>query len=151
MDAAQRRLGIVSRGTRVYLRTLQPDDLDYLSGWADDPVIDRMVGSEFLNAYRTVYDKDPSFYDATLLDTTQVVLIVEANRGWDKPVGLARLFNIHLLEGYCFLDRLEGHPPRFWRRGGQAHLVLWSGRAGAAAHRSQGVRVQPPERELVAA
>ena len=104
MDGARRRSGIVSRGTRVYLRTLQPEDLDHLSGWAEDPDIDRMVGSEFLNAYRTVYDKDPSFYDAILLDTTQVVLIVEANRGWDKPIGLARLFNIHLLEGYCFLE-----------------------------------------------
>src|SRR6267378_6022354 len=116
MDAAQRRLGIVSRGTRVYLRTLQPDDLDYLSGWADDPVIDRMVGSEFLNAYRTVYDKDPSFYDATLLDTTQVVLIVEANRGWDRPIGVARLFDIHLLEGYAFLEVMLTDP-RAIRRG----------------------------------
>src|SRR6266513_839526 len=104
MDGARRRSGIVSRGTRVYLRTLQPEDLDHLSGWAEDPDIDRMVGSEFLNAYKAVYDKDPSFYDAILLDTTQVVLIVEANRGWDKPIGLARLFNIHLLEGYCFLE-----------------------------------------------
>lgn len=100
----RRRTGIVSRGTRVYLRTLAPEDLDYLSGWADDPFIERMVGSEFLNAYKTVYDKDPAFYEAILTDTTQVVLVVEANRGWDKPIGLARLFNIHLLEGYCFLE-----------------------------------------------
>src|SRR5213594_1838341 len=63
-----------------------------------------MVGSEFLNAYKHVYDKDPSFFDAVLMDTTQVVLVVEANRGWTKPLGLARLFNIHLLEGYAFLE-----------------------------------------------
>ncbi len=116
MDGARRRSGIVSRGTRVYLRTLQPEDLDHLSDWAEDPQIDRMVGSEFLNAYKTVYDKDPSFYDAVLLDTTQVVLIVEANRGWDKPIGLARLFNIHLLEGYCFLEVMLTDPKAI-RRG----------------------------------
>jgi diamine N-acetyltransferase len=116
MDDARRRSGIVSRGTRVYLRTLQPEDLDHLSGWAEDPSIDRMVGSEFLNAYKTVYDKDPSFYDAILLDTTQVVLMVEANRGWDKPIGLARLFNIHLLEGYCFLEVVLTDPKAI-RRG----------------------------------
>jgi RimJ/RimL family protein N-acetyltransferase len=116
MDGARRRSGIVSRGTRVYLRTLQPEDLDHLSGWAEDPQIDRMVGSEFLNAYRTVYDKDPSFYDAILVDTTQVVLIVEANRGWDRPIGLARLFNIHLLEGYCFLEVMLTDPKAI-RRG----------------------------------
>ena len=116
MDGARRRSGIVSRGTRVYLRTLQPEDLDHLSGWAEDSYIDRMVGSEFLNAYKAVYDKDPSFYDAILLDTTQVVLIVEANRGWDKPIGLARLFNIHLLEGYAFLEVML-MDPKALRRG----------------------------------
>ncbi|MEK7387180.1 MAG: GNAT family protein, partial [candidate division NC10 bacterium] len=96
--------GIVSRGARVCLRTLQPEDLEYLSDWAEDPFIERMVGSEFLNAYKHVYDKDPSFYEATLTDPTQVVLVIEANRGWTKPIGLARLFNIHLLEGYCFFE-----------------------------------------------
>jgi len=98
------RRAIVSRGTRVYLRTLRPEDLDYLSEWAEDPFIERMVGSEFLNTYKHVYDKDPSFYEAVLTDTTQVVLVVEGNHGWRKPLGLARLFNIHLLEGYAFLE-----------------------------------------------
>ncbi len=103
-DRARRRAGVVSRGTRVYLRTLAPEDLTYLSGWAEDSFIERMVGSEFLNVYRAVYDKDESFYDAILTDATQVVLVIEANHGWEKPIGLARLFNIHLLEGYCFLE-----------------------------------------------
>lgn len=101
---ARRRTGIVSRGTRVYLRTLTPEDLEYLSEWAEDPFIERMVGSEFLNAYKHVYDKDPSFYEAILTDPTQVVVVIEANRGWTKPIGLARLFNIHLLEGYGFFE-----------------------------------------------
>jgi len=98
------RAGIVSRGTRVCLRTLRPEDLEYLSEWAEDPFIERMVGSEFLNAYKHVYDKDPAFYEAVLTDPTQIVVVIEANRGWTKPVGLARLFNIHLLEGYCFFE-----------------------------------------------
>lgn len=102
--AVRNRRGIVSRGTRVSLRPLQPEDLEYLSDWAEDPFIERMVGSEFLAAYKHVYDKDPSFYEATLTDPTQVVLVIEANRGWTKPIGLARLFNIHLLEGYCFFE-----------------------------------------------
>src|SRR5712692_6552367 len=90
-DAARaRRTGVVSRGTRVYLRTLRPEDLEYLSVWAEDPFLERMVGSEFLNTYKHVYDKDPSFY--------------EASPEWAAPLGLARLFNIHLLEGYAFLE-----------------------------------------------
>jgi RimJ/RimL family protein N-acetyltransferase len=65
-----------------------------------------MVGSEFLHAYKHVYDKDPSFYEAVLTDPTQVVLVVMANKGWTKPVGLVRLFNIHLLEGWAFLETM---------------------------------------------
>jgi len=99
-----RGTGVVSRGTRVYLRTLRPEDLDYLSEWAEDPLLERMVGSEFLNTYRHVYDKDPSFYEACLMDSTQIVLVIEAEPEWATPLGLARLFNIHLLEGYAFLE-----------------------------------------------
>jgi RimJ/RimL family protein N-acetyltransferase len=99
-----RRTGVVSRGTRVYLRTLHPEDLDYLSEWAEDPFLERMVGSEFLNTYKHVYDKDPSFYEACLMDSTQIVLVIEAEPEWAAPLGLARLFNIHLLEGYAFLE-----------------------------------------------
>jgi len=99
-----RRTGVVSRGTRVYLRTLHPNDLQYLSDWAEDPFLERMVGSELLNTYKHVYDKDPSFYEACLMDSTQIVLVIEAHPVWATPLGIARLFNIHLLEGYAFLE-----------------------------------------------
>jgi ribosomal-protein-alanine N-acetyltransferase len=96
----------IARGKRVHLRTLVPEDLEYLDGWAEDPFLERMVGSEFFHAYKHVYDKDPSFYEAVLTDPTQVVLVVMANKGWTKPVGLVRLFNIHLLEGWAFLETM---------------------------------------------
>lgn len=107
---------VISRGTRVYLRTLVPRDLDMLGAWVDDPFLERMVGSEFLNAYKHVWDKSPAFYEAVLTDPTQVVLVVEANRGWTRPVGVVRLFNIHLLEGYAFLETIISEP-RAMRRG----------------------------------
>ena len=97
---------VVARGVRVYLRTLTPADLDHLSVWVDDPFLERMVGSEFLQAYKHVWDKSPAFFEAVLTDPTQVVLVIEACRGWTKPVGVARLFNIHLLEGYAFLETI---------------------------------------------
>jgi len=103
-EGGARRRGVVSRGTRVYLRTLSPEDLEFLAEWAEDPFIERMVGSELLNTYKHVYDKDPSFYEACLMDSTQIVLVIEAAPEWGKPLGLARLFNIHLLEGYAFLE-----------------------------------------------
>jgi RimJ/RimL family protein N-acetyltransferase len=99
---------VISRGTRVYLRTMTAHDLEYLSTWVDDPFLQRMVGSEFLQAYKHVWDKAPAFYEAVLTDPTQVVLVIEAYRGWTKPVGVVRLFNIHLLEGYAFLETIVG-------------------------------------------
>jgi RimJ/RimL family protein N-acetyltransferase len=101
---------VIARGRRVFLRTLVPGDLSYLAEWADDPLLDRMVGSDLLHAYKHVYDKDPAFYEACLNDPTQVVLVIMAVRPtephWKKPLGLARLFNIHLGEGYAFLETM---------------------------------------------
>ena len=107
---------VISRGTRVHLRTLVPRDLDLLAAWVEDPFLERMVGSEFLNSYKHVWDKSPAFYEAVLTDPTQVVLVVEANQRWDRPVGVVRLFNIHLLEGYAFLETIIADP-RAMRRG----------------------------------
>jgi len=112
----EERGSIISRGTRVYLRTLTPADLDHLSAWVDDPFLERMVGSELLQTYKHVWDKSPAFFDAVLIDPTQVVLVVEAYQGWTKPVGVVRLFNIHLLEGYAFLETIIADP-RAMRRG----------------------------------
>ncbi|HEV2054506.1 MAG TPA: hypothetical protein VGV06_04940, partial [Methylomirabilota bacterium] len=57
---------VISRGHRVYLRTLTVRDLDLLTEWVDDPFIERMVGSEFLQSYKHVYDKSPDFFGAIL-------------------------------------------------------------------------------------
>jgi RimJ/RimL family protein N-acetyltransferase len=97
---------VITRAHRVALRTLVPSDLHHFSAWADDPFLELMVGSEFLRSYKHVYDKHPSFYEACLNDPTQVVLAIVANGGEPRPLGLVRLFNIHLLEGYAFLETM---------------------------------------------
>ena len=97
---------VISRGTRVYLRTFARRDLTWLTEWVEDPYLDRMVGSEFLHSFKHDWDKAPGFHEAVMNDPTQVVLMVEAYRGWTKPIGVVRLFNIHLLEGYAFLETI---------------------------------------------
>jgi [ribosomal protein S5]-alanine N-acetyltransferase len=112
----EQRGSVIARGARVYLRTLTPGDLEHLSAWVDDPFLERMVGSELLQTYKHVWDKSPEFFEALLADPTQVVLVVEANQSWTKPVGVVRLFNIHLLEGYAFLETIIADP-RAMKRG----------------------------------
>jgi RimJ/RimL family protein N-acetyltransferase len=98
---------VISRGTRVYLRTFTRADLEHLASWVDDPFLERMVGSEFLHAFKHDWDKSPAFHEAVLNDATQIVLMVEARDGrWPGPVGVVRLFNIHMLEGYAFLETI---------------------------------------------
>lgn len=103
---------VVTQGRRTRLRTLVPTDLAYLSTWCEDPFLERMVGSEFFHTFRHVYDKGPEFYEACLTDPSQVVFIVDDNRptvppdSRQVPLGLVRLFNIHLLEGYAFLETI---------------------------------------------
>lgn len=113
---AREQGSVICRGTRVYLRTLAPPDLDHLSAWVDDSFLERMVGSEFLQCYKHVWDRSPAFYEAILTDPTQIVLVIEAYRGWTAPVGVVRLFNIHLLEGYAFLETIVANR-RAMRRG----------------------------------
>ena len=95
---------VVARGRRVHLRTFTPDDLVHLGRWADSANLERMVGSELLLLYKDVYENDPSFFEAVLTDTTQIVLIVMANEGPRDPIGFVRLFNIHQSEGYAGIE-----------------------------------------------
>ncbi len=99
---------VVARGRHVRLRTFTPDDLGHLARWASDTTLERMVGSELLQLYRDVYENDPSFFEAVLTDTTQIVLIVMANAGFPDPIGLVRLFNIHQSEGYAGIETVMG-------------------------------------------
>ena len=99
---------VVSRGRNVCLRTVVPRDLEHIARWAEDPFLIRMVGSELLQSYKDVYEHDPSFYEAVLTDTTQIVLVVVAHRGFPQPVGFVRLFNIHQSEGYASIETVIG-------------------------------------------
>ena len=101
---------MIARGRRVLLRSLLPSDLTFLADWAENPFLERMVGSEFLHTFKHVYDKAPTFFEACQNDPTQVVCVITAAQPTEaegnKPLGLARLFNIHLTEGYAFLETL---------------------------------------------
>lgn len=96
---------ILARAERVALRMLARDDLPYLSEWARSAFLEEMVGSEFLHTYRALYRESPAFLDALRADPSQLNLVIVA-AGWDKPVGMVRLFNIHREDGYAFFETM---------------------------------------------
>jgi RimJ/RimL family protein N-acetyltransferase len=106
---------VVTRGKHIYLRTFTRNDLQHLDEWCENPELDRLVGSEFLQLFRA-YEKDASFFDAVLTDPTQIVLMIVPNRAPRGPVGLVRLMNIHQAEGYAGIETIVADP-RAVRRG----------------------------------
>lgn len=100
---------IVARAKRVILRTLSRDDLPHLSAWASSAFLEEMVGSEFLHTYKNLYRESPAFLDVVRADPTQLNLVIVA-RGWDQPVGMVRLFNIHREDGYAFFETMVAEP-----------------------------------------
>ncbi len=107
---------VVARGKMVHLRTFTRGDLVYLSEWADDPRLEHLVGSDLLRMYADVYDRSPGFYDACLADPTQIVLMIVPNHAPARPVGMVRLYNIHLRDGYAGLEIIVADRAA-WRRG----------------------------------
>lgn len=106
---------VVARGRMIHLRTLTRRDLTYLAEWGDDRSLEYLVGSDFLRAFREIYDKQPTFFDAVLADPTQIALMIVPNRSGDgKPVGVVRLFNIHVEDGYAGIETVvaDAHASR---------------------------------------
>jgi RimJ/RimL family protein N-acetyltransferase len=92
-------------GKRVYARALRVSDVPYLSRWADDPLLEEMVGSEFFHQFVHDYQRRPAFIDAVRADRTQINMVLCTRRG-DRPLGLVRLFNVHRRDGYAFLETI---------------------------------------------
>ena len=92
-------------GKRVYARGLRRDDLPHLSAWADDPLLEEMVGSEFFTQFVQEYGRSAAFLDAVGADRTQVNMVI-CTRSDHRPLGLVRLFNLHRRDGYGFLETI---------------------------------------------
>jgi RimJ/RimL family protein N-acetyltransferase len=87
------------------LRLRQPtwDELRLFEPWAHEPVLDQMVGSHLLYLCRHLGPYHADFGDVALHDATSVTFLVEP-RDAPAAVGFVRLHNIHLGEGFAFLE-----------------------------------------------
>lgn len=89
---------------RVGLRQPAWKELALFERWANDPLLDQMVGSQFLYRCRHLGPYHPDFVALTLNDATALTLLVEPVDAAGAPVGFVRLFNIHLVEQFAFLE-----------------------------------------------
>jgi RimJ/RimL family protein N-acetyltransferase len=106
----------VARTARLGLRPPTWDELETFGAWANDPLLDQMVGSTLLYLCRQVGPYHPDFVARVLNDPTALTLIVVPPDGDAKPVGFIRLFDVHLIERFAFLETAIVHP-RYLRAG----------------------------------
>lgn len=102
---------VLAQGRRVRLRTFTRADMASLSGWADSPFVESMVGSDFLYQYKHLYHRrNDLFLDLMLRDASQLNALIVPLEGHGEPVGFVRLFNINLIHGYAFLETVVADP-----------------------------------------
>jgi RimJ/RimL family protein N-acetyltransferase/anti-anti-sigma regulatory factor len=92
---------------RVILRQPTWEELPLFERWAQDPVLEQMVGSDLLYQCRHLGAYHPDFVAAVLADPTALTVVVEP---WEavSPVGFVRLYGICLAQQFAFLETAMG-------------------------------------------
>jgi len=96
--------------TRLGLRPPTWDELETFGAWANDPLLDQMVGSHLLYLCRQVGPYHPDFVTRVLNDPAALTLVVVPSSGDAKPVGFVRLFDVQLVERFAFLETAIVNP-----------------------------------------
>ena len=100
---ASQRL-FVATNKRLGLRLPTWEDLALLERWAHEPLLDQMVGSDFLYVCRTLGAHHPDFTPLVWNDPTALTLLIQPLGSPAAPVGYVRLYNINLVEQFAFLE-----------------------------------------------
>jgi RimJ/RimL family protein N-acetyltransferase len=95
---------------RLALRPPTWDELETFGEWANDSLLDQMVGSHLLYLCRQVGPYHPDFVARVLNDPAALTLVVVPSGSDAKPVGFVRLFDVHLVERFAFLETAIVNP-----------------------------------------
>jgi RimJ/RimL family protein N-acetyltransferase/anti-anti-sigma regulatory factor len=88
---------------RIVLRPPTWDELPLFERWAQDPLLDQMVGSDLLYQCRHLGAYHPDFVAAIFADPTAITAVVHP-RGAGDPVGFVRVYGICLPQQFGFLE-----------------------------------------------
>ncbi|MBI4634859.1 MAG: GNAT family N-acetyltransferase [Candidatus Rokubacteria bacterium] len=103
-DAFDTPGSFLARTRRLGLRQPTWEELALFERWAREPFLDQMVGSELLYRCRHLGPYHPEFMSLVLNDATSLTLLVQPHDVAAPPVGFARLYNIHLVAQFAFLE-----------------------------------------------
>jgi len=103
-DRLDAPLPFLARTPRLGLRQPAWEELALFERWAHEPLLDQMVGSEFLYRCRHLGAYHPDFVSLALNDPTSLTLLVQPLAPPAPPVGFVRLYHIRLVEQFAFLE-----------------------------------------------
>lgn len=93
---------------RIVLRQPAWDELGLFAQWANEPLLDQMVGSPLLYHCRHTGPYHPEFVARALYDPTALTLLIQSAEAGARPVGFVRLHGIHLVERFAFVETALG-------------------------------------------
>jgi len=99
----------LARAARVAVRPPAWDELALFERWAQEPLLDQMVGSELLYLCRHLGPWHPDFVARALHDPTALTVLV-CPLAAPEPIGFVRLYGVHLVEGFAFLETAVVQP-----------------------------------------
>jgi RimJ/RimL family protein N-acetyltransferase/ABC-type transporter Mla MlaB component len=99
----------VAESGRVVLRPPSWDELGLFTQWANESLLDQMVGSPLLYQCRHTGPYHPDFVARVLHDPTALTLLIQTTtQPGASPVGFVRLHGIHLVERFAFVETALG-------------------------------------------
>jgi len=100
------------RGAHVYLRPLEPEDVDLVTRWYSDDRVRKLLGDPPMS-----HATRRARYDSAVRDDGEAVIrFVICRLDDDTPVGRADLFDIDRTNGHCTFGIAIGDP-ELWGRG----------------------------------
>ena len=95
---------IIATSQNLALRLPTPEDLSHFDGWARDPLLAHMVGSDLLYRCRHLGPGHPEVAALILDNPSSLTVLVEPLGTRGEPVGFLRLYGIRLTSAIAFLE-----------------------------------------------
>lgn len=94
---------------RIELRPPTWDDLMLLEGWAQDPLLDEMVGSDFLAMCRHLGPYHSDFVGEAVTSPTALTFLIHPRVAGAAPVGFVRIYGVNVEQRFAFIETAVAH------------------------------------------
>ena len=95
---------VIARAGRVILRQPTSSDTVHFHRWAQDPLVDQMVGSDLLYRHRHLPPGDSALVTSLVHDPRALTALVEPAGEPHRPRGFVRLYDVDLVSGFGFVE-----------------------------------------------